>query len=380
MKIVLFANTDWYMYNFNLSLARTLVERGDEVLLVTPPGPYGEKLREMGFRWVPAPMQRRSLNIFREIGLVIWLTRLLVREQADLIHSFTIKCAVYGSLAARWARVPARVNAITGLGYVFTNTSLKARILRFFTSRVMSVAIRSKGCRLILQNRDDVAIILEEGIASERQIRLIPSSGVDLSRFHPPSQLSPSHVRMRVLLPSRLLWDKGLAEFAEASRLLHNDGHIIDFLLAGDFDAGNPASVPEAVVNGWVEENLLQWLGHVADMPELFRSVDVVVLPSYREGLPKGLIEAAACARPIITTDVPGCRDVVTNGVDGLLVPVGDATALAEAIARLLNDAKLCARLGAAARSKSLSLYDDRIIIKRTVAVYSELLNVENIR
>ena len=178
-----------------------------------------------------------------------------------------------------------------------------------------------------------------------------------------------------MLLAARLLWDKGLAEFVDAARRLHGEGRAIDFLLAGDPDPGNPAAVPEATVHGWVTEGLLQWLGHVDDMPALFASVDVVVLPSYREGLPKGLIEAGACALPLVTTDVPGCREVVTDGVDGLLVPVRDAGALATAIARLHDDPVLAARLGAAARQRALDEFDERIVIARTQAVYQELLD-----
>src|SRR5690606_30915248 len=170
-----------------------------------------------------------------------------------------------------------------------------------------------------------------------------------------------------------LLWDKGLAEFVEAARQLQSEGRAIEFLLAGDPDPGNPAAVPEATVRGWAEEGVVQWLGHVDDMAGLFASVDVVVLPSYREGLPKGLIEAAACALPLVTTDVPGCREVVTDGVDGLLVPARDAAALATAIARLQDDPELAERLGEAARAKVLAEFDEKIVIERTMAVYREL-------
>jgi glycosyltransferase involved in cell wall biosynthesis len=177
-----------------------------------------------------------------------------------------------------------------------------------------------------------------------------------------------------VLLPTRLLWDKGIAEFVAAARQLRGEGRVITFLLAGDPDPGNPATVPLATVRAWAEEGVLEWLGHVDDMPALFATVDIVVLPSYREGLPKSLIEAAACGLPLVATDVPGCREVITDGEDGLLVPVRDAVALAAAIARLIDDRKLAARLGAAARKKALSQFDERIVIDRTIAVYQELL------
>ncbi len=380
-KIVLFANTDWYLYNFRRSLALALREAGHEVLLLSPPGEYGARLRALGLRWEPVPMDRRSLNPLREAAVLAHLWRLFRRERPDLVHGFTIKCAVYGSLAARLAGVPARVNAVTGMGYVFTSTDAKARALRPLVRLLMRAALDGRDARLILQNPDDVAVFEQARLVAPGHIRLIPGSGVDCVRFAPGESVGRVHAPdadtppFRVLLAARLLWDKGLAEFVDAARRLHGEGRAIDFLLAGDPDPGNPAAVPEATVHDWVAEGLLHWLGHVDDMPALFASVDVVVLPSYREGLPKGLIEAGACALPLVTTDVPGCREVVTDGVDGLLVPVRDAGALATAIARLHDDPVLAARLGAAARQRALDEFDERIVIARTQAVYQELLD-----
>ncbi|MGB5853325.1 MAG: glycosyltransferase, partial [Rhodanobacter sp.] len=178
-----------------------------------------------------------------------------------------------------------------------------------------------------------------------------------------------------VLLAARLLWDKGVAEYVEAARQLHAAGRHVRFLLAGMPDPGNPAAVPEPTLRQWVAEGVIEWLGHVDDTSELFRAVDVVALPSYyREGLPKSLIEAAACARPLVTTDMPGCREVVTDGQDGLLIPPHDAGALAHAIARLIDSPGLAARLGAAARAKVLAKFDERLVIERTLAVYRQLL------
>lgn len=373
MKVVLFANTEWYLYNFRRSLALALRDAGYEVLLVSPPGPYGEKLRQLGFRWIPAPMERRSLNPLRELALVLWLKRLFAQEQVDLVHGFTIKCAVYGSLAARLAGIPARVNAVAGMGYVFTSEDLKARLLRPIVRSLMRLALDGQGARLILQNPDDVALFERAGLVDASLVRLIPGSGVDCRRFVPKAGKTQGG-RFRVLLAARLLWDKGLAEYVDAARKLRLDGRDIEFLLAGDPDPGNPAAVPEGSVRAWVDEGLLQWLGHVDDMAALFETVDAVVLPSYREGLPKGLIEAGASGLPLVTTDVPGCREVVADGVDGLLVPVKSCEALARAIARLHDDPLLCSRLGAAAREKALNEFDEQIVIERTISVYREFV------
>lgn len=372
MKIVLFANTDWYLYNFRRSLALALHRDGHELLLLSPPGPYGEKLQALGLRWEALPMERRSLNPLREVALLRHLAALLRREQPALVHGFTIKCAVYGSLAARLAGVPARVNAVAGMGYVFTSDDLKARALRPVVRALLRLALDGEGARLILQNNDDVALFERAGLIDRSRIRLVKGSGVDCSRFTKRSG-ERSSGPLRVLVAARLLWDKGLEEYIAAARELLAEGRRIEFLLAGTPDPGNPAAVPEETVRGWVNEGVVNWLGHVEDMATLLGAVDVVALPSYREGLPKTLIEAAACAQPLITTDVPGCREVVTDGVDGLLVPVRDAKALAHAIRRLHDDPALARRLGEAAWAKAHTEFDERIVIRRTVDVYREL-------
>jgi glycosyltransferase involved in cell wall biosynthesis len=322
-------------------------------------------------------MVRRSLHPFREAALLLHLVRLFRRERVDLVHGFTIKCAVYGSLAARLARVPWRVNAVAGMGYVFTSTDRKARLLRPVVRALLKVALGGRGARLILQNPDDVALFAQAGLVDPGSVRLIPGSGVDCARFIPraakPAPDGVDAAPLRVLLAARLLWDKGLAEYVEAARRLRASGRSVHCLLAGDPDPGNPAAVPLSTVQAWVEEGVIEWLGHVDDMPGLFSGADVVVLPSYREGLPKGLIEAAACALPLVATDVPGCREVVSDGVDGLLVPARDAAALATAIGRLQDEPRFARRLGEAARAKAMARFDERIVIRRTIDVYLEV-------
>lgn len=372
-KIVLFANTDWYLYNFRRSLALALQANGYEVLLLSPPGVYGEKLQSLGLRWEAVPMHRKSLNPVREAALVGYLVRRLRKERPDLVHGFTIKCAVYGSIAARLARIPARVNAVAGMGYVFTSSDLKARVLRPAVAALLKLALDGRCARLILQNPDDVALFEQARLVDPARVALIPGSGVDCSRFTAvPGERSDRP--LRVLLAARSLWDKGLAEYAQAARNLHAQGRDIHFLLAGTPDEGNPAAVPEATLRQWASEGTIDWLGHVDDMSALLASVDVVVLPSYREGLPKTLIEAAACALPLVTTDVPGCREVVTDEKDGLLIPPKDADALANAIARLHDSPELARKLGLAAREKALAEFDETIVIERTVEVYRSVL------
>ena len=373
MKVLLFANTAWYLYNFRRSLAEGLQSAGYEVVLASPPDEYGPKLLEAGLRWISVPMERRSVNPIRELLLLRWLKHLMQSESIDLVHSFTIKCAIYGSISARMAGVPARVGAIAGMGYVYTRNGVRARALRVVANTMMRIALGGQGVRLILQNGADLAAFEVAGFMDKNGMRLIPSSGVNCRRFSPGNRI-PREGGFKVLLASRLLWDKGLAEFAEAAALVNATGRPVVFLLAGAPDAGNPTAVPESTVQQWQATGRLQWLGHISEMASLFRSVDAVVLPSYREGLPKGLIEAGACGLPLITTDVPGCRDVVEHQVDGLLVPVRNAQALADAVVRLYDNPDLCTALGAAARVKVLKNFDERKVIADTIAVYAEVM------
>jgi glycosyltransferase involved in cell wall biosynthesis len=373
IKIVLFANTEWYLYNFRLPLARRLRELGAEVLFLSPPGPYGARLQAAGFRWLPLPMERRSLNPLKELSLLLHLARLLSREKPDVIHNFTVKCVVYGSLAARLTGLGRRINALAGMGYVFGSRDLRARILRPFVRLLMKLSLTGSRSRLILQNRDDLAVVTNSRLLPEARIRLIRGSGVNTSRFSPQTEAKESR-KPRVLLAARLLWSKGVGDYAAAARRLKAAGVNADFLLAGEPDPGNPASVSVEEVAAWRDEGSLSLLGHVENMAELLARVDLVVLPTtYGEGVPRSLIEAAASGLPIVATDMPGCREIVRHELTGLLVPPRDIDALAVAIKRLLADPGERAGMGAAGRELVLAEFDEQLVLDSTIAVYREL-------
>ncbi len=374
IPVVLFGNTDWYLYNFRLPLLRRLRDEGARLILISPPGEYGERMKAMGFDWRPLPMERRSLNPVNETRLLLHIAGLLRAERAAIIHGFTIKPAIYAGIAGRLASVKGRVSAVAGLGFVFISDSLKARLLRPVVRTLAWIAFGGRRARLIVQNPDDHAAFVGSGLAHPDRTHIIPGSGVDLTRFQVSGRVRGEGEPLKVLLAARMLWDKGLAEFVEAARVLKAQGRDIRFLLAGEPDPGNPAACAAEDLAGWTAEGVVEHLGHVDDMPALLAEVDVVVLPSYREGLPKTLIEAAGCALPLVTTDVPGCREVVTHEEDGLLVTVREHEGLVEAIARLDDDADLRRRLGMAAREKALRLFDVEIVIRRTLEVYRELL------
>ena len=368
--VVMFANTDWFLYNFRRSLALKIRSLGHNVLMISPDGEFGPRLRSLGLRWEPVPMRRGSLRPDVE-GQLIWrLAQILRRERPRLIHNFTIKCAVYGSLAAILAGIPNRINTVAGLGYVFTSNDPKARVLAPIVRNLLRLAWTGSRARVIVLNRDDYEAFIRVG-APKSKMRLIPE-GVDCQKFVPRKELATRRSRKRIVFCGRLLWDKGVGEFVEAARSLR--GSALEFIAAGAPDPGNPAAIPIETIREWENRGLVQFPGYVEDMPACLAGADIFVLPSYREGLPTSLIEAGACGLPLIATDVPGCRDVITDGRDGLLVPARDATALAHAILRLVADAELASRLGSAAREKVLRSFDDNIVVRHTLDVYEGLI------
>jgi len=375
MKFVFYANTDWYLYNFRLSTALRLKSEGHEVVMLSPPGEFGSRFDAHGLRWIQLAMDRASLNPVREAALIRTLTRVLRDERPDLLHNFTVKCAIYGAIAARAAGVPAVVNAVAGMGYVFASEAMLARTLRPMVKLLMRGTLGGKQSRLILQNPDDADAFVRARLVPEHHIRVIRSSGVNLERFLPVQPLDEPRP-LRVLLAARLLWEKGIGEYIEAARILRAQERTIEFVIAGSPDPGNPRSVSREQVEGWAADGLVDWRGHVEDMPALMRSVDVIALPSYyREGVPKSLIEAAACGLAVVTTNLPGCREVVReHGVDGLHVEPRCARSLADRLVQLDDDRVLLRRLGDRARQNALEHFDEQMVIRRTIEVYDELL------
>ena len=331
---------------------------------MSPPGEYGPLIEAAGFRWLALPMNRRSLNIIRELRLLKKIVQIYKAEGPEIVHNFTIKCVVYGSLAAQLAGIPRRINAVAGLGHIFTSESTKARLLRPLVKSLLRLALRGSQSQLILQNPDDLELFTRLGMIGSERIHLIRGSGVDTSRFAPFQRERGK--RFRILLASRLLWEKGIRQYVEGARLLGGRADELEFLLAGSSDPGNPSAVPERDIAQWDKEGLVKVLGHVEDMDAMMRTVDLVVLPSYYgEGVPRGLIEAAAMGLPIITTNAPGCREIVDDGVNGFLVPVKDEQSLAGKIEYLLDNPEVCQRFGAAGRQKVLEEFDERSCFKK---------------
>lgn len=360
------------MYNFNNRLIRSLMDAGHEVLVVVPHGPYIDHLSKIGCRVIVAPLTRKSINPIIEVFFLYWLFRLFRREKPDIVHNFTLKCVLWGSLAALAVRVPTRVNELTGLGFVFTSSSVKAKTIRSMVYVLFRIALKGRDNHLLTLNVDDHNRFKSLKWLHPCKVHLVLGAGINCSRFHPSKSKTLSRSVFRVLLPARMLWDKGVWEFVEAAKALKLRGVEAELLLAGNTDSGNPTAIPEQQLIDWSVSGVVKWLGHIDDMAELYRTVHLVVLPSYREGLPTSLTEAAAFGLPLIATDVPGCRDVVSDGVNGLLIPVMDYEALADAISKLYVNRDLCHRFGLASRKLAEEKFDEEIIIKQRLAIYTD--------
>jgi glycosyltransferase involved in cell wall biosynthesis len=368
-KILLFANTDWYIYNFRLSLAQELRNQGHEVLLVSPPGDFHKLLQANGFPWIPFPLSRQSIKPFPELWTIWHLIRLYRRVRPDIVHHFTIKPVIYGSLAARILQIPGIINSITGLGHLFIDTGARTRLLRTIAKVLYRISLRRT--QAIFENPEDRDIFIQNRLVKAEQSHLILGTGVDVEKFRPTAKSNGTPV---VLFSSRMLVTKGLLEFMEATRLLKQKGIPARFALAGRTDPGNPASIPEQQINVWKDSGLLEWWGWQDDMPSTLAQADIFCLPSYREGVPNALLEAAACGLPIVTTDVPGCRDVVTHGLNGLLVPVRNASVLADALETLLSDAPLRDQMGVAGREIAVNKFGLGKVNEETLLIYKHCL------
>jgi glycosyltransferase involved in cell wall biosynthesis len=375
MKILFFANTEWYLYNFRLPLAERVLAQGHEVVAVTPPGPYGAKLEAAGIRWIPLKMGRRSVNPLSELPVLFRLANIVREEAPDLIHNFTIKSVVYGAAAAKWAKTPAIVSGFDGLGYVFASRDLRARMLAPAVGGLIRLACSGRNNRSILQNKGDQDLLIDRRLIDGANIRLLPGGvGVDTETFQLRRKAAVGG-KPTIVFASRLLREKGIVEFVTAAKQLSDAGLDAHFIVAGTPDPGNPGSVTEAELAEWRGWGILDFIGHYDDMPELLQRADIVVLvTAYGEGAPRILMEAAASGVPVIASDHPACRQVVTHGETGLLVPSRDAEALATAMQRLLEDPELRAGMGQKARQKMETEFDERIVINRTLDVYREIL------
>lgn len=370
-KVLMVANTAWYLYNFRLPLARHLRDIGYEVVFVSPEDAYAQRLTAERFKWVKLDMNRKSINPLRELVTLFHFCKIYRQERPSVCHHFTIKCVLYGTVAAKLTGIRSVVNAITGLGHAFLGQGWLHRMVRPFLRLAYRKILTARRVQVIFQNGDDFQEFKDHKMIIPDKTTIIRGSGVCLQRFTPrpgPVDGQPSPL---ILLASRLIKEKGLLEYVEAARILKSRGVSASFAIAGQIDPGNPSSVTEKELDGWRTEGAIDYLGHLDQIEEVLLQATIVVLPSYREGTPRILLEAAAMGIPIVATDVPGCREVVKNGFNGTLVPPRDARSLADAIGELLGDSVRLAEFGRNSRLHAEEFAQEKVI-DATVNVYKK--------
>jgi len=367
MKIALVANTSWYLYNFRRNLMSSLESNGHQVIAIGSPDGYAQKLESEGFSQRTVPFNQAGVNPIRELQTVHKLRHILHEEDVDVVLSWTPKGNIYAGLALV-GRQRSLIANVSGLGRAFIHrtwvTLVVRQLLKFTLGRANVI---------FFQNDDDRQQFTAQGLADERRSQLLPGSGVDLNRFRPlPPR--PLDNRLQVLMVSRLLWSKGIREYVDAARTLRSNDPNWRFQVLGAPDESGSSGVQPSLLQSWVSEGVIEYLGTTDDVRAFMAAADCIVLPSYREGLPRSMLEAAAMAKPILTTDAPGCRDCVENGVNGFLFRPQDTQDLISALKRFnCLDTQARIAMGEAGRRKVETQFDERIVIDRYLSAINGL-------
>ncbi len=374
-KIVYVVNNDWYFLSHRLELARAAKDYGARVIVAAKDNGHREAITAEGFRFYPLlQMESDNTDPVKEIRAVAEIAAIYMKEKPDLAHHIALKSVLDGCIAAHFAKLPRLVNTASGLGYIFTENTLRTKVLRTLVLSLIKVFHPREKALTVFMNPHDGNIFMKSEVLHRKQVRLIRGSGVDTELFSPTPEPEGWPV---VSLVSRMLWDKGVSEFVEAARLLRERGVQARFQLVGNPDPGNPSSVPKRTLEQWDAHGFVEWIGYRADVPKVYRKSHIACLPSYREGLPKTLLEAAAAQRPIVTTNIPGCRQVVRHEVNGLLVPPKDAVALADALQQLIASKPMREKMGRAGRCMVERSFTLDKVNSEYLKLYERLLSEE---
>ena len=391
-SVAIVSNADSSLYRNRAPIMLKLLESGVRVYAVAPPGRFVSAIEEMGVEFVPWEINRSSLNPLLELNSLLRLLRIYRRLKPDLVQHYTVKPNVYGAVAARLAGVPVVFGGVVGLGSAFAPGGFKRSMLRSAVRAFYAVGTALSD-RMTFQIEHDAQLLCGNSTKGRRQAIVIPGgSSIDLDAFSQESvpQTARSKIRkdlgilptdLIVTMASRLLYNKGVPEYVEAAKVIRSKHQNARFILAGERDTGSRDSVTEMDLKAWANEGSTLYVGHRDDMPQLLAISDIVVLPTYYpEGIPRVLIEAAAMSRPIVATAIPGVVEVVEDGVNGLLVPPRDPSALAEAIGRLLDDPALRSRYGTVGRRKAEEQYDDNVVAGRYLDEYRKAWSEDRLR
>ena len=372
VKILFLVTEDWYFLSHRLALARSCRDQGWEVVVATRIGEFGSEIENEGFTVIPIRMRRRGRSLLSELQSFLELIGLFRRHRPDIVHNVGLKPVIYGSLAARITRTAPVVNTLAGMGYVFSAGHLAIRLARIAIRIALKLCLHARNHWLIVQNRVDAAILTGISPAAQPRTAIIKGSGINTHRFKPVPEPDGPIVAAIVC---RMLEDKGVREVVLAARELKRRGAKIEIWLVGDPDTENPSSLSEQTLLQWNEEGCVRWLGHQPDISQIWAKAHIALLPSYHEGMPMALLEAAACGRPIVTADVPGCNELVTDGESELLVPSHDWIRLADSIQLLAGSPEQRAKLGTAAHNKVCGEYRQEQVVSDTQDLYRRALN-----
>lgn len=371
-KALFIANTGFALYNFRLALMKYLSDTGWCVIAVAnDEADFFTRFEKKGVRFIHVPIDHKGKNLVSDLQLV-WRLNLLYRKEApDLVHHFTIKPVIFGSIAAKLARVPAIVNSITGLGYVFK----KGGILKKIVSDLYKVALTGN-IKITFQNNDDYDFFVSNRIVNKENASIILGSGVNTDEIRPTTGLIKNN-HFTFLMVSRMLWSKGVREYVSAAEKIKKKFPKSSFVMAGGASGGGAIGNPEAISEDWLkavnEIGCVKWVGRIPfqDVMDLLDNSDVVVLPSYYpEGVPRSLIEAAAKGKAIITTDTPGCREVVVDGINGFVVPPKDIDSLEKSMIKFIRQPEIVYDMGVESRKRAVDLFDEKKILEQTASVY----------
>jgi len=370
-KLLFIVNVDWFFLSHRLPIAIEAQNQGYEVHIAVSVTDKLESLESHGFIVHPLTLDRSSTGLMGGVKTFIEIFQILRDIRPHIVHLVTIKPVLLGGIATRLSGVPAMVAAIPGLGTLFISNNSRISVLRYFVQKLYSFALGHSNSVIIVQNSDDKSILLDMQAIKSEQVRLIRGSGVDLKDYS--IELEPAGTAV-ITMAARLLRDKGVYEFVEAARLINAGGIDAEFRLIGDIDPGNPTTITEAELQQWRQEGCVKILGFRDDIARQYAQSNIVCLPSYyREGLPKCLVEAAACGRAVVTTDMPGCRDAIEPDKTGLLVPPRDAAALADAIQRLIENPELRYKMGEEGRKLAEQEFAIEKIVNEHLIIYKEL-------
>ena len=367
-KIIVVANTSWYLYNFRLPLLSELIAHGYRVYALAPYDAYVHSLRKHGIKHINIDMVRSGLNPFADINLLSQFVKVYRQHKPNVVQHFTVKPVIYGTIAARLCNIKYIYNMVPGMGYVFTGTSFKKfwvqRIVRLLYKRTMKYSTH-----VFFQNVDDREYFIKYNLVNEEKTSIVPGTGVDTSKFKPSQAVKKTGVTF--IIAARMLWDKGMGEYVEAARRLRLKYKNAHFWLMGPVDLDNPKGIKPTQLEQWNKEGVVQYLGMTDDIKSYLAKADVIVLPSYyREGLPLSLLEGAAMGMPIVTTDSTGCRDVVEDGKNGFLVPVKDVAALAAAMKKFIKQPNLISQMGSESRKIACHKFDSRVAVREILKFY----------